>query len=151
MYRVALFGHRDLTAHRDVEERLSAVLEQLFLRQERIEILIGRNGEFDIFAASVVKRFCKHENVEMTLVLPYTHKDIMYFAEYYDSVQIPLCVEGVHPKGAITKRNQWMVENCDLVICYIERESGGAYRASKEAERLGKTVINLATTKKRVP
>ena len=29
MYRVALFGHRDLTAHREVEERLSVVLEQL--------------------------------------------------------------------------------------------------------------------------
>ena len=49
-----------------------------------------------------------------------------------------------HPKLAIPKRNEWMVEQADLVICYIEREIGGAYKAVQYADKLGKEVINLA-------
>ena len=31
-------------------------------------------------------------------------------------------------KAAIEKRNRWLAENCDLMIGYIKRESGGAYK-----------------------
>ena len=31
----------------------------------------------------------------------------------------------------------------DLVICYVEKENGGAYNAMKYAESVGKKVINL--------
>lgn len=38
----------------------------------------------------------------------------------------------------------WMAEQADLILCYIERESGGAYKAVQYAKKLGKEVINLA-------
>lgn len=38
----------------------------------------------------------------------------------------------------------WMAEQADLILCYIERESGGAYKAVQYARKLGKEVINLA-------
>ena len=63
------------------------------------------------------------------------------FEKYYDRVDIPI---SVHPKLAITKRNEWMAEQADLILCYIERESGGAYKAVQYAKKLGKEVINLA-------
>ncbi|MBQ7314820.1 MAG: hypothetical protein IJW83_02290 [Clostridia bacterium] len=112
-----------------------------------MEIYIGRNGEFDMFAASIVKRAQKafgEERCAMTLVLPYVQKDIASYEQYYDSVLIPECIEKTHPKGAITKRNRWMVEVCDLCIGYVEHENGGAYTALKYAKKLGKKVINLA-------
>lgn len=49
-----------------------------------------------------------------------------------------------HPKGAITKRNRWMVEQADLLVCYVEQDEGGAYAALKYAKKLGKKTINLA-------
>ena len=58
---------------------------------------------------------------------------------------IPECIGKTHPKGAITKRNRWMVEQADLLICYIEREEGGAFTALKYAKKQKKTIINLAT------
>ena len=61
--------------------------------------------------------------------------------KYYDRVDIPI---SAHPKLAITKRNEWMAEQADLVICYIERESGGAYKAVQYAKKLGKDIVNLA-------
>ena len=105
------------------------------------------DGGFDIYAATVVKRIQNavgKENSELICVLPYTEKDINYYEEYYDSVMIPECIYGTHPKGAIAKRNKWMVEHSELVICYVEREEGGAYTAMRYAKRIGKKVINLA-------
>ena len=69
---------------------------------------------------------------------------IYLLSAYYDNVMIPECIGRTHPKGAITKRNRWMVEACDLFICYIEREDSGAYTAMKYAKKLEKKVINLA-------
>ena len=80
----------------------------------------------------------------MTLVLPYMNKDIAYYEQYYDSILIPACLSRIHPKGAITKRNRWMVEECDLLVCYVEHESGGAYAALQYARKMGKEIINLA-------
>ena len=86
-----------------------------------------------------------NQNSAIVLVLPYVEKNIEYYEQYYDGVTIPECVEKTHPKQAITKRNMWMVEKCDLFICYVEHKNGGAYTALKYARKLGKKIINLAT------
>ena len=117
------------------------------LSQPFVDIYIGRNGEFDIYAASVVKRIqgvTGKENNELICVMPYYVKDIEHYEKYYDRVIIPEIIEGAYPKEAITKRNKWMVEQAELFIGYIEKENGGAYKAMKYAESLGKKVINLA-------
>ena len=147
-YRVVLFGHRYFEGHRVLDEHLEPLLKELIRKKPFVEIYIGRNGEFDIYAASVVKRVQNamgKENSEFICVLPYPEKDMEYYEEYYDNVMIPECIGRTHPKGAITKRNRWMVEACDLFICYVEREEGGAYTAMKYAKKLEKKVINLAT------
>ena len=79
----------------------------------------------------------------MTLVLPYKVKDIEYFEKYYDDVIIYEIEEKLHPKEAITKRNRWMVENCDLLLCFVERNSGGAYKAMQYANKQGIKTLNL--------
>lgn len=123
------------------------LLKSLINAKPFVEIYIGRNGEFDIFAASVIKRVQratgKHNN-ELICVLPYHLKDIEYYVKYYDNVIISDFVSKTYPKGAINKRNRWMVEQADLFICYVEQKEGGAYNAMKYANKLGKQIINLA-------
>ena len=146
-YRIALFGHRSFCNHKILDEQLYLLIKELINTKPFLEIYIGRNGEFDIFAASVIKRVQKamgKENSELIGVFPYSQKDMEYFEKYYDAVVIPECIGRMHPKGAITKRNRWMVEQADCLICYVERENGGAYNAMKYAEKLSKKVINLA-------
>ncbi len=147
IYKMTLLGHKSIEAYREIEQRLYAVLCERIRAMPYVEIYLGSNGEFDLLAASVVKTVQKalgKETCGMTLVLPYTNKDIAYYEQYYDSVLIPACMASIHPKGAITKRNQWMVEECDLLVCYVERESGGAYTALQYARKMGKEIINLA-------
>ena len=146
-YFVSFFGHREVRAHRTIEERLTQLLRELARTKEYVEIYIGRSGEFDTFATSVVKcvmREYGYDNIGMTLVIPYANKDLEYYETYYDSVMIPESIAGSHPKGAITKRNRWMIEESDLIICFCEREEGGAYSAMKYAGKLGKQIINIA-------
>ena len=140
-YKIALFGHRDFSHHNELEACLYSFLRDLIQKGVYIEIYIGRNGEFDCFTASVIKRVqrgCGKENIEMNLVLPYRQKDMEAYERYYDNIIIPEILGVVHPKGAITERNKWMVEESDLLICFVEKEHGGAYNALKYANKLGK-------------
>lgn len=150
VYKVTLFGHRDLYTYKKTERRLYAILQELIRRRLYIEFLLGRNGDFDTLAASVIKQVQNEmgkENVTMTLVLPYIYKDVEAWEHYYDHIMIPETVERTHPKGAISKRNEWMIDQCDLVICCVEKKSGGAYAAVEYARKIGKTIINLAMDK----
>ena len=145
VYRISLFGHRSFDAHREVENKIFAELRKILQNTEQVEVYIGRNGEFDVFAASVIKRFQKSVGSEictMTLVLPYTVRDICHYEKYYDSILIPI---KEHPKAAIDARNKWMVENTDGVLVYVENTYGGAFRAMNYAKRLNKDIINMAT------
>ena len=101
-YRVVLFGHRDFYGHRTLDERLYPLLKDLIRTKPFVEIYIGRNGEFDIYAATVVKRVQNamgKANNEFICVLPYPEKDMEYYEEYYDNVMIPECIGHTHPKG----------------------------------------------------
>lgn len=146
-YRVVLFGHRNFYGYRTLDKQLYPLLKSLIRTKPFVEIYIGRNGEFDLYAATVVKNVQNEmgkANNAFICVLPYPQRDMDYYQKYYDTVIIPECIERTHPKGAITKRNRWMTEQANLVICYVEQENGGAYAALKYAKKLGKEIINLA-------
>ena len=141
-YKVVFFGHRNFGEHRELEERLYPLIRELIQTKPYLLFYLGRNGEFDdIFTASIIKRAQKafgNENNELTLVLPYNEKFMEHYAKYYDRIIIPECVEKVHPKGAITKRNRWMVEECDLFVGYVTHDSSGAYNALQYAKNSAK-------------
>ena len=146
-YTVAFFGHRQVYDLNRIDERLMPLLKQLIEGKEYVFFTVGRSGEFDEYVASVIKRARREygvDNSDLILALPYRVANMEDYAAYYDAVIIPECLEGVHPKGAITGRNRWMVEKADLVIVYVEREQGGAYSAKRYAESLGIPVVNLA-------
>ena len=147
IFTVAFFGHRDLCDLNRIDERLMPLLRQLIWDKDYVVFMVGRNGGFDEYVASVIKRAQREygvDNNELTLILPYEVANLADYETYYDGILIPECLEGVHPKGAISKRNRWMVEKADLVVVNVEREQGGAYRAKQYAEKLWTPVVNLA-------
>ncbi len=104
IFRVSFIGHREIENLREVEEKLCTILADLLQTKEFVEFQIGRNGEFDIFAASCIKQAQKKHgthNSAMTLVLPYTSANIPYYESYYDSIFIPEEASTAHPKAAI--------------------------------------------------
>jgi hypothetical protein len=145
VYRVSFFGHRILASTRQIEETVECMGKELIRTKDFVEFLVGRNGDYDILVASSVKRAQKamgKQNSVLVLVLPYGVKDFEYYREYYDDIVIPI-TEKTHFKAAITKRNRWMVENSDLVIGFVQNQSGGAYAALKYASESGVETVNI--------
>lgn len=146
VFTVSLFGHRKIDDLRQLDEKLTPMIKELIKTKPYVAFLIGRNGEFDEYAASLIKRARKEverENSDLTLVLPYSVTDLQYYEKYYDHIVIPENANGTHPKAAITLKNRWMVEQSNLVIVWVERDTGGAYTAMKYAEKSGKKTVNL--------
>ena len=146
IFTVSLFGHREIDDLGRLENALMLIISDLMRTKPYVSFLIGRSGEFDEYAASIIKRVRKQHEVtsnEISLVLPYPVAGLEYYEKYYDSIIIPDVTSGVHPKSAITKRNRWMVENSDFVVTYVYRDFGGAYDAKKYALKLGKTVFEI--------
>ena len=145
IYRVSMIGHRVIEDY-GVEEKLYELFRELLRTKEYVEFYLGRNGDFDILAASVIKRLQKNyrdDNSMMILVLPYPVKDYADYEDYYDEIVIPDKLYGVHPKAAITERNRWMVANTDVLVAYIRKESGGAASCVHMAEALDRKIIKI--------
>ena len=66
------------------------------------------------------------------------------FEKYYDEIEICQSCADVHFKSALKIRNREMVDRADLVVCFIDHESGGAYQTIQYAKRQNKKIINLA-------
>ena len=56
IYRVSFIGHREVEHFREVEEQLERIVVELIKTKEYVEFYVGRNGEFDLMVASVIKR-----------------------------------------------------------------------------------------------
>ncbi|MBE6779056.1 MAG: hypothetical protein E7541_06695 [Ruminococcaceae bacterium] len=151
MYTVAFLGHRQIDDPLRLEERLEALIRDLVREKEYVNFLVGRNGEFDQCVASAVRRVHKNyrdDNSALVLVLPYLtaeyRKNENAFHRYYTGVELSQAAVDAHPRAAIRIRNREMVDRADLVICYLQKEQGGAWQAVKYAGQQGKPILNLA-------
>ena len=150
IFRVAFIGHRVLSDIRKVEDELEKHIFDLLRSKEYVEFYMGRNGDFDICAASAVKRVQKkmgRENNSLILVLPYSNQDANYLAQFYDEIQYPVSPD-THFKAAVGERNKWMIENCNELVAYVEHSHGGAYTAYQFALKQEKQILNLAENRK---
>ncbi len=150
IYTVSFFGHRKIENALEVERKLEAKITELIQTKQYIEFLVGREGEFDILAASVVKRVKKqmdYGNCSLIWVLPYMKAEFRdnekEFLEYYDDVEICEQSAKAHFKSAMQIRNRAMVDRADLVICCIQHKSGGAYKTVQYAEKQDKNIFSL--------
>ena len=61
----------------------------------------------------------------------------------YSDTMFPEGIEFVHPRYAISWRNNWMLQRVDYVVAYVSHSWGGAAQYVQKAIRSSKTVINL--------
>ncbi len=159
IYTVSFFGHRRIGSEVvALEGRLEVEIRSLLDSKPYVELLVGRNGDFDLLISSVIhrlKRTYRDDNSSHIWVMPYLTADYRdneeSYWDYYDSVEI--CEAGAHFNNAFKARNYAMIDRSDLVICYV-KESGrkenarkgtsGAYEAMRYARKKGVLCINLA-------
>ncbi|MBQ7335309.1 MAG: hypothetical protein IJW92_02415 [Clostridia bacterium] len=145
IYRVSFIGHRKIYCIDEIEANIERILRDLLYQKEYVEFYVGRNGDFDILAASAIKRVQKDfwKNCSLILVLPYHVKDEQYYNHFYDEICLPVDPK-THFKAAIIKRNEWLIDCSNLLITYVEHKSGGAYKTLEYAKQKGVKIINIA-------
>ena len=138
---VTFCGHEDF--YGDVKCWLRETVEALILRGAD-DFLLGGYGGFDACAASVVWAFKKkYPTIRSTLVLPYLDRTVD--ASKYDGTLYPP-LENVPRRYAISRRNEYMVNEADIVVAYVTHGWGGAATTLAYAKRKKKEIINYAGT-----
>ena len=85
-------------------------------------------------------------DIELLFITPYIDKNyskLELAKYYYDDIIFPP-IENVPRKFAILKRNEWMVEEADLVIAYVKYSWGGAAKTLEYAKRKKVPIINIS-------
>ncbi len=147
--RVAFAGHSNIFGCEDLKEAIKVKLRENITNTDNITVFLGGYGDFDNIRAYAIKELKQeYANIERIYITPYISTNEQ--RKISEMQKDGLCdtslyppIENVPLRYAIKKRNEWMMRNSDLIICYIKHTYGGAYDAIKVAKRGGKRIINL--------
>ena len=135
-------GHRDTP--KCVQPILREVLVELITKKGVNEFYIGTHGKFDNIVLTTLKELKKEFlHINYTNVLAYITGGKEDFQKYENTV-FPNVLENTPPRFAIIKRNKWMIEKSDYVVCYVWQTLTNAVEFLEFAKRKGKKIINLA-------
>lgn len=127
-----------------VEETLLSTLEELILTHGVNQFYVGHQGQFDAYVHKVLKKLGeKYPHIHYEVVLAYMPGQLIEYVDFSDTM-LPEGIEGIHPRFAISWRNNWMLQKADYVVTYFSHTWGGAYRFACHARQKGKYVINIA-------
>lgn len=137
------FGHKDIPS--GLTERLFPVLTRL-IAEGVDSFLVGNQGGFDSTVLHTLRLLKeKHPHIIYNVVLAYMPRNKEEWSAYEPMETLyPEGLESVHPRYAISWRNKWMVQESDVVVCYVTHSWGGAAQYMEYARRKKKTVINIA-------
>ena len=150
IFTVSLFGHREVPYEPTMEAALEQIVRDLLQTHSYVSFLLGRDGEFDRLAASIIQQVRKEwgdHNSELVWVMPYLKQDYLRNQENYDQyyTYIEVCEESAaaHFKAAMEIRNKQMIDRSQLVIGYVRRNVGGAAKALAYAKQKNIPVLEL--------
>ena len=137
------FGHRECPD--TIKPKLREVLVDLITNQGVDMFYVGNQGQFDAIVRITLRELQKeYPQVDYTVVLAYMPGERNDFDDYSDTM-LPEGIESVHPRYAISWRNDWLLKKADYVVTYITHSWGGAAQYATKAKKQGKTVIDLVS------
>ena len=137
---VTFCGHKEIADTSTVRVAVDETLRGL-VAEGADYFLLGGYGGFDSLAAHA-EYDLKRDNpqIHSTLVIPYLNRN--YDTKLYDDTTYPP-LEGVPLKYAISKRNEWMVDQADVVVAYVQHSWGGAAATLRYAESKHTRIIRI--------
>ncbi len=140
----SFFGHHDTSP--EVRPKLRETILSLIAEEGIYNFLVGNHGAFDGMVYTVLKELREqYPNICFNVVLAYMpgKKEDYNFVDPMDTLY-PEGLEAVPKRFAISWRNDWMLKQSQIVVCYVRHSMGGSGKFVEKAERQGKRIINLA-------
>lgn len=147
--KISFVGHAVVSSVDDIKQIVKEQVRYNITNTDSAICYLGGYGDFDELCAVACRELkAEHPCIELIYVAPYI--TLREQAKIKELQKAGLCDTSVYPpiektplKFAISKRNEWMVRNADLVIAYVKRSWGGAYKTIKTAEKMRKKIINV--------
>ena len=135
------FGHREVT--HNIKPKLTAIIENLITEDGVTEFYVGTQGQFDSMVYSVLKELkAKYPNIRYTVVLAYMPDE--HIKELYgEDTLYPDGLETVPKRFAISKRNDWMIRQSEVAVCYVHKITGGAAKFREKAKKRKLRIIDV--------
>ena len=135
------FGHRDCPE--TVKPKLREVLINLITDHKVDMFYVGNQGRFDAYVHGELKKLkVEYPHINYAVVLAYMPGAKTEYDDYSDTM-LPEGIEVIHPRFAISWRNDWMLRQSDYVVTYITHTWGGAYQYSEKARKSQKYIITI--------
>ena len=135
------FGHREVT--HNIRSKLTAIIEKLITVDDVTDFYVGHQGQFDTMVYSILKELGeKYPQIRYTVVLAYM-PDENIKRVYGENTLFPDGLETVPKKFAISKRNDWMIQQSGFAVCYVHKITGGAAKFREKAEKRKLQIIDV--------
>lgn len=141
MVACTFYGHRDCLY--TIKPKLREVLVDLITNHGVDMFYVGHQGQFDAIVRGVLRELKKeYPQINYAVVLAYMPGKQIEYDEYSDTM-LPEGIESVHPRYAISWRNNWVLRQSEYIVTYITRSWGGAVQYAMRARKIGKHIYNL--------
>lgn len=146
---ITFAGHAFISSNNRIKEIVKEQIKNHVDSSGHITCYLGGYGNFDEICACACRELKQEKHgIEVVYVSPYFSlqeqakiKEMERGGLYDSSIYPPL--EKTPPRFAISKRNEWMMTNADLIIAYVNHSYGGAYKSLQVAKRKNKKIINI--------
>ncbi len=152
--KICFIGHRDV--FENIEKRLKAEIENQISMGGNC-FMVGIHGDFDKIVLTCLRELKrKYTKIKIEVVitsLKHAEKQLIcedelekeYYDPYQDVDRVMYEIENEHFKRQIIVSNQKMIDDCNVLICYVDnkRNRSGAKRALSYAQKRNLQIINL--------
>ena len=145
----AFTGHRNL-AGTDFDEHLLERVGADLVKTGTTRFLCGMAVGFDMKAAQAVLELKGEYDIQLVACLPCTNQSERFSARskaLYHEI-LGQCDEMIvlgeeYTRGCMQRRDRYLVDNCDVLVSFLRKNSGGTYYTVNYARKSNKKVIEL--------
>lgn len=142
------------TGHRVLSDLDAALLDRVILNLIKNgckRFLCGMAKGFDTVAAESVISLKKiYPDVELVSCIPcgnqtdsYSGTDKKRYGRILSFCSEIIVLSENYYSGCMHVRDRFMVDNSEIVLCYLRKKTGGTYYTVKYAEKCGRKIIEL--------
>ena len=146
---IAFVGHSFVPLADRTKEMVKEQIRESITNEKNVTFYLGGYGDFDEICAVACKELKQEYSfIERLYVTPYI--SLSEQAKIREMQNQGLCDASIYPpienvplRFAISKRNEWMLKQADLIIAYVKRTYGSAKKSLEFAKRIKKKIINI--------
>ncbi|MBE5743081.1 MAG: hypothetical protein E7360_07235 [Clostridiales bacterium] len=144
---ITFCGHSNFSFDNTIKQKLKKLLLQEIRKNPACKFYLGGYGDFDSLCLNILKEIkADFPTIELLFITPYLNDNYSKLETaklYYDGIIYPP-LENVPRRFCILKRNEWMVDEADLVIAFVKYSWGGAAKTLEYVKRKKVKFFNLA-------